>query len=82
MTKLTAHFDGKVLIPDKPVSLPVDCALEVRVQPVKAHVPPAAGDRPLLKLLRSLEELPDNPDWPADGAAEHDHYRYGLPKKP
>ena len=82
MTVLTAHFDGKVLIPDEPVSLPVDCALEVRVQPLKKRVPHSAEDRPLMKLLRSLEELPDNPDWPADGAAQHDHYLYGLPKKP
>ena len=82
MTTLTAHFDGKVLIPDEPVSLPVDCALEVRVQPLKKRVAVAAGDRPLMKLLKSLEELPDNPDWPADGAAQHEHYLYGLPKKP
>ncbi|MGD0536415.1 MAG: hypothetical protein ABSC03_02090 [Verrucomicrobiota bacterium] len=82
MTVLTAHFDGKVLIPDGPVTLPVDCALEVHVQPLKQRVEPATEDRPLMKLLRSLEELPENPDWPADGAAQHDHYLYSLPKKP
>ena len=82
MTTLTAHFDGKVLIPDKPVKLPMNCALEVRVQPLQNGVPLSGEDRPLLKLLKSLGELPDNPDWPADGAAQHDHYLYGLPKKP
>ena len=82
MTTLTAHFDGKVLIPDEPVSLPVDCALEVHVQPLPQPAPLPAGDRPLMKLLKSLEEFPDNPDWPTDGAAQHDHYLYGLPKRP
>ena len=82
MTTLTAHFDGKVLIPDEPVNLPVDCALEVRVQPLRPLTPSAGDDRSLMKLLRSLEELPHNPDWPADGAAQHDHYLYGLPKRP
>jgi hypothetical protein len=81
MTTLTAHFDGKVLIPDQPVELPVNCALEVRVQPLKkpATLPP--GDRPLMRFIKLLEELPDNPDAPTDGAAQHDHYLYGLPKR-
>ena len=79
---LTAHFDGKVLIPDEPVELPMNCALEVRVQPLRKGVPQSDENRPLPKLLRSLEALPDNPAWPADGAAQHDHYLYGLPKKP
>lgn len=82
MTTLTAHFDGKVLIPDEPVNLPTDCALEVHVRPVKKNTGPSPEERPLLKLLRSLEELPGNPEWPADGAAQHDHYLYGLPKRP
>ncbi|MEK7676818.1 MAG: hypothetical protein AAB676_13380 [Verrucomicrobiota bacterium] len=82
MTTLTAHFDGKVLIPDEPVNLPVDCALEVRVQPLKKRVELSGEDRPLMKLVKLLEELPDNPDAPTDGAAQHDHYLYGLPKRP
>jgi len=82
MTVLKAHFDGKVLIPDEPVNLPVNCALEVSVQraPVKKNVSPDA--KPLMKLVKALEELPPNPDWPSDGAAQHDHYLYGLPKRP
>ena len=79
---LTAHFDGKVLIPDEPVELPMNCALEIRVQALHKRVPLSGESRPLMKLLRSLEELPDNPDWPADGAAQHDHYLYGVPKIP
>jgi hypothetical protein len=79
MTKLRAHFDGKVLVPEEPVDLPMDCALEVQVQPVGILSP---EDKPLLTLARLLEQLPDNPDWPADGAAQHEHYLFGLPKQP
>ena len=84
MTVLKAHYDGRVLVPDEPVDLPMDCALELHVQPVKSAKPPvtlAPGERPLMKLVKALEALPDNPDWPPDGAAQHDHYLYGLPKR-
>jgi len=81
MTVLKAHFDGKVLVPDEPVKLPVNRPLELHIQPVGPDVPSAANGKPLLKLLQALERLPANPDWPADGAAQHDHYLYGLPKR-
>jgi hypothetical protein len=34
MTKLRAHFDGRVLIPDDPVELPMDRPLEIHVMPL------------------------------------------------
>ena len=30
---IRAHFDGKVIVPDEPVDLPVNAALEVDVRP-------------------------------------------------
>jgi len=39
MTTLKAHFDGKVLVPDEPVNLPVGCALKVRVEPMRKKPP-------------------------------------------
>ena len=45
----------------------------VRVEPVE--------DRPLVDLVRATEHLSGDTDWPADGAAEHDHYLYGTPKR-
>jgi hypothetical protein len=81
MTVLKAHFDGKVLVPDEPVKLPVNCALELHIQRVGPDAPGAVNGKPLLRLLKALDELPDNPGWPADGAAQHDHYLYGLPKR-
>jgi hypothetical protein len=76
MTTLTAHFDGKVLIPDGPVELPVNQALRVQVEPAAA--PPA---KPLQRLAALAKRFPVT-DGSPDGAAQHDHYLYGLPKRP
>lgn len=85
MTKLKAHFDGKVLIPDEPVDLPVDRDLEIQVQVLEQKAAgqegPPAAPKPLEELARALEEAGPNPEWPTDGAAQHDHYLYGLPKR-
>ncbi len=75
MAVLKAHFDGKALIPDEPVDLPVNCALEIDVKPVMA------GKASLADLASQLDKLPTNPDWPADGAEQHDHYLYATPKR-
>jgi hypothetical protein len=75
---LRAHFDGKVLVPDEPVDLPVNCALEVQVKTVREAV---ATSKPLVRLLELAGQFPAS-DGPADGAAQHDHYLYGLPKRP
>jgi hypothetical protein len=87
MTVLKAHFDGKVLVPDEPVSLPVNCALEVHVRPARSvqSQPQKEVDesRPFAGIAELLsEQFPVNPDWPEDGAAQHDHYLYGTPKRP
>lgn len=82
MTVLKAHFDGKVLIPDEPVNLPMDCALEVHVLPAQVKKNGVADKKPLMKLVEALQELPSNPEWPSDGAAQHDHYLYGHSKRP
>jgi hypothetical protein len=67
-----AHFDGKVIVPDQPVELPVG-------QPLRVHIelaaPPAA---PFANLLQFASDLPDAP---SDLAAQHDHYLYGTPKR-
>ena len=78
MTVLKAHFDGKVLVPDEPVNLPTDCVLEVRVEPVR-EIPSSADS--LQRLVEIAKRFPVT-DGPADGAAQHDHYLYGLPKRP
>ncbi|MEX0774983.1 MAG: hypothetical protein WD042_04630 [Phycisphaeraceae bacterium] len=78
MTNLRAHFDGKVLVPTGPVDLPVGPELEVQVTPVESGT-----DLSLLQRLAKLaQDMPPDPDAPTDGAAQHDHCLYGLPKKP
>jgi len=78
-THLKAHYDGRVLVPEQPVDLPVGRRLDIQV----VAVPEERSQRPgLLKELAGLAHtLPDNPAAPTDGAAQHDHYLYGTPKK-
>lgn len=72
MTRMiTAHFDGKVIIPDEPVQLPVG-------QPLRLHLELADTLQPFEDLLRFAADLPDAPP---DLAAQHDHYLYGSPKR-
>ena len=72
MTKtISAHFDGKVIVPDEPLQLPVGKPLRVQLEVVDAAAPFA-------DLLQFAADLPDAPP---DLAAQHDHYLYGHPKK-
>ena len=89
MTVLKAHFDGKVLVPDEPVDLPVNCALEVHVKALALPENNAestgvgsSAEKPLLKLLEVARQFSAGSSAPADLAAQHDHYLYGLPKRP
>ncbi|MCY3019073.1 MAG: hypothetical protein NTW87_08595 [Planctomycetota bacterium] len=78
-THLKAHYDGRVLVPEQPVDLPVGRRLEIQVIAAPDERPQRPG---LLKELAELAHtLPENPAAPTDGAAQHDHYLYGTPKK-
>ena len=76
---IKATFDGRVFIPQAPVTLPVGFELEI---PLPASEPEAAHAPPLPELLKLVDEWPVNPAWPQDGAQQHDHYLYGTPKRP
>ena len=69
---IIAHFDGKVIIPDEPVNLPVGQRLQVHLE--VTDIPKA----PFADLLQFEADLPDAP---SDLAAQHDHYLYGCPKR-
>ena len=75
MSLIRAHFDGKVFVPEEPVNCPRDTPVHLLL------LDDADGRRPLVDLARLAESFPGDPDWPADGAAEHDHYLYGTPKQ-
>lgn len=69
---ITAHFDGKAIIPDEPVQLPVG-------QPLRIHLELIGGAAP--RFADFLRFAADLPDAPIDLAAQHDHYLYGAPKR-
>ncbi|HLL90197.1 MAG TPA: hypothetical protein VK324_12930 [Tepidisphaeraceae bacterium] len=77
-TTLIAKFDGKVLVPSEPVDLPVGTAIRLTVvQELTVPKPKTA----LQRLLEIADSYPPDPDAPVDGAAQHDHYLYGTPKR-
>jgi len=80
MIAFSAHFDGKVIVPDQAVDLPLDKPFVVRVEtPVEAESNPPA-DLPVPSLQWLAENAVDD-DLPADLAAEHDHYLYGTVRR-
>lgn len=77
MEPINAHYDGKVFVPDEPVSLNVNESVKLIL--VREGIP--TGTTPLQRLLKVVERLPKETDGPSDLAAEHDHYLYGTPKR-
>lgn len=78
MTKaLIAHFDGKVFVPDEPVEVPVGCKVALTLEPLEEKEALTG----LARLAAMAKDLPEDPDDPVDGAAQHDHYLYGTPKR-
>ena len=52
---IRAHFDGKVIVPDEPVDLPVDAALDVEVRPHRAARP--ASETTVALRLAALQQF-------------------------
>jgi predicted DNA-binding antitoxin AbrB/MazE fold protein len=76
-----AVYENGVFRPVEPVELPENCYVALVVQK-ESHVnPDANASAPLAKLAALAGEHPENPDLPADLAAQHDHYLYGTPKR-
>jgi hypothetical protein len=78
---ITLRYDGAVFIPEGPVDVQEGSRFQLG-DPVPSVAPNPAKPRPLMDLVKALEGLPVNEDWPADGAVQHDHYLYGTPKHP
>ncbi len=68
----SAHFDGKVIVPDQPLILPIGEKLQLRVES------PSASSGQFTELTQFGADLPDSP---GDLSAQHDHYLYGTPKR-
>ena len=74
---VSAHYDGKAIIPDEPLDLPPNQALIVQIESVGAREP-AADESALAWLAANAVE---NDALPADLADQHDHYLNGCPTK-
>jgi hypothetical protein len=70
---LRARFDGKVLIPEQPVSLPTDQPLEIAIHLSEAQV--ASSDEayaPLYQLVGLVEQGPEDASVYHDGMVRGD----------
>jgi hypothetical protein len=81
-TTLRARFDGRVFVPTEPVDVPKGAEFTLRIEPA---APTETDERPLARLGEALDRLsaerPPSPEGRTDGAAQHDHYLYGTPKR-
>ena len=71
---VNAHFDGKAIIPDEPLDLPLNQALIVQIERVGAREP---AEEPALVWLAANAVESDS--LPTDLADRHDHYLYVGP---
>jgi hypothetical protein len=71
-TVFSAHYDGRVIVPDQPLSLPIGRKLQLRVE-TSATQPGQFAD-----LAEFASDLTDSP---GDLSIQHDHYLYGAPKR-
>jgi hypothetical protein len=73
---VSAHFDGKVIVPDEPLDLPPNQALILQIRAV-------GGNKDLLPDESSLAWIAanavDSDALPVDLADRHDRYLYGRP---
>jgi len=70
-----AHFDGRVIVPDGPLDLPLNQALIVQIEPVAG----TAEQTEESALAWLVANAVDSDALPADLAERHDHYLYGCP---
>jgi hypothetical protein len=70
---VSAHFDGKVIVPDEPLDLPPNQALILQIQTVGG--PGGLAEESVLSWLAA--NAADSAALPVDLAGRHDHYLYG-----
>ena len=78
MQAIHAIYENGIFRPIDPVELPDRCKVEITVRSQSAGI----AQRTLARLAEIGRQFPANPDLPTDLAAQHDHYLYGLPKRP
>ena len=78
MIAVKAHFDGKVIVPEEPVDLPMGQPLVVKIKVLKKSKKPEK--KSALDWI-AVNAVADD-GLPTDLGYQHDHYLYGTPKKP
>ena len=76
--ELTGRVINGIVVLDQPGTL--EDGTEVRVRPVQKSVENEIGQGSLSELLLSFAGTVEG--LPRDMARNHDHYLYGVPKKP
>jgi len=80
MIAFNAHFDGKVIVPEHAVDLPVDRPFIVHVETSSGEADPERKAEPV-SALQWLAENAVEDELPCDLSAQHDHYLYGTAKR-
>ena len=70
---VSAHFDGKVIVPDEPLDLPANQPLILQIQAVSGN--DASAEESALSWIAA--HAVDSDALPADLADRHDRYLYG-----
>ncbi len=70
---VSAHFDGKVIVPDEPLDLPPNQALILQIQAVASEDVSAQES----SLTWIADNAVDSDALPVDLADHHDRYLYG-----
>jgi hypothetical protein len=73
MTKVKVQYDGRALVPVIPLNIPKGATFDIYLD----ETPLTA----LQKLASLAKECAVDDDTRTDGAAQHDHYLYGTPKR-
>jgi hypothetical protein len=68
-----ARFDGRVIVPDKPLDLPLNQALLVQIEPVDQTSETVDGSA----LMWLAAHASESPTLPTDLADQHDRYLSG-----
>lgn len=74
MVQFTGHFDGRVIMPDEQVEIPVNTPLRVTIEPAPGYKSHPVDWKRLLDLANECEI-----EGPEDLAERHDHYAHGKP---
>ena len=74
---VSAHFDGRFIVPDEPLDLPPNQTLVLQILAVGGKDVPADESAPAWIAANAVE----SEKLPTDLADRHDHYLYGRSSK-